>query len=246
MSPQLETEGEVLDEETLAESYVESTAGGKPHAFREISRTKKEQEGYGSLDMTLVNDLSRSMNEGSKMPMDRKSAVLFLEALADFQKEIRDAEYESGVSLGLEVRTETRAFGDFGDVELKPLSPDLSEKDRIAIWKRLHKGTGGTPDYLSLEAIEKSLTPEYEEELKSKRKRKVIVVLSDGESQDAARVQRSCEKLRQRGIIVLGFGMTASGQAIKETYKPDAEVIEDIRTLPKAMQKVILKYTQDL
>ena len=86
MSPQLETEGEVLDEETLAESYVESTAGGKPHAFREISRTKKEQEGYGSLDMTLVNDLSRSMNEGSKMPMDRKSAVLFLEALADFQK----------------------------------------------------------------------------------------------------------------------------------------------------------------
>ena len=246
MSPQLETEGEVLDEETLAESYVESTAGGKPHAFREISRTKKEQEGYGSLDMTLVNDLSSSMNEGSKMPMDRKSAVLFLEALADFQKEIRDAEYESGVSLGLEVRTETRAFGDFGDVELKPLSPDLSEKDRIAIWKRLHKGTGGTPDYLSLEAIEKSLTPEYEEELKSKRKRKVIVVLSDGESQDAARVQRSCEKLRQRGIIVLGFGMTASGQAVKETYKPDAEVIEDIRTLPKAMQKVILKYTQDL
>ena len=246
MSPQLETEGEVLDEETLAESYVESAAGGKPHAFREISRTRKEQEGYGSLDMTLVNDLSSSMNEGSKMPMDSKSAILFLEALADFQKEIRDAEYESGVSLGLEVRTETRAFGDFGDAELKPLSPDLSEKDRIAIWKRLHKGTGGTPDYLSLETIEKSLTPEYEEELRSKRKRKVIVVLSDGESQDAARVQRSCEKLRQKGIIVLGFGMTASGQAVKETYKPDAEVIEDIRTLPKAMQKVILKYTKDL
>ncbi|TSC61910.1 MAG: hypothetical protein Greene041614_833 [Parcubacteria group bacterium Greene0416_14] len=239
MSPQLETEGEVLDEEALAESYVESTAGGKPHAFREISRTRKEQEGYGSLDMTLVNDLSSSMNEGSKMPMDRKSAVLFLEALADFQKEIRDAEYESGVSLGLEVRTETRAFGDFGDAELKPLSPDLSEKDRIAIWKRLHKGTGGTPDYLSLEAIEKSLTPEYEEELRSKRKRKVIVVLSDGESQDA-------EKLRQKGIIILGFGMTASGQAVKETYKPDAEVIEDISTLPKAMQKVILKCTKDL
>ena len=246
MSPQLETEGEVLDEETLAESYVESKAGGKPQAFREISRTRKEQEGYGSLDMTLVNDLSSSMNEGSKMPMDRKSAILFLEALADFQKEIRDAEYESGVSLGLEVRTETRAFGDFGDAELKPLSPDLSEKDRIAIWKRLHKGTGGTPDYLSLETIEKSLTPEYEEELRSKRKRKVVVVLSDGESQDAARVQRSCEKLRQKGIIVLGFGMTASGIAVKETYKPDAEVIEDIRTLPKAMQKVILKYTKDL
>jgi len=246
MSPQLETEGEVLDEETLTESYVESSAGGKPHAFREITRTRKEQKGYGSLDMTLISDLSSSMNEGSKMPMERKSIALFLESLADFQREIRDAEYDSGVSLGLEVRTETRAFGDFGDAELKALSPDLSEKDRIAIWKRLHKGTGGTPDYLSLETIEKSITPEYEKELRSKRKRKVVVVLSDGESQDAARVQRSCEKLRQKGIIVLGFGMTASGQAVKETYKPDAEVIEDIRTLPKALQKVILKYTQDL
>ncbi len=246
MSPQLETEGEVLDEETLAESYIESTAGGKPHAFREITRTNKEQVGYGSLDMTLVNDLSGSMNEGAKLPMDRKSKILFLESLADFQKEIRDAEYENGVSLGLEVRTETRAFGDFGDAELKPLSPDLSEKDRIGIWKRLHKGSGGTPDYLSLETIEKSLTSEYEEELRNKRKRKVIVVLSDGDSQDAARVQQTCERLRKKGIIILGFGMTASGQAVKDTYKPDAEVIEDIRTLPKAMQKVIIKYVQDL
>ena len=82
--------------------------------------------------------------------------------------------------------------------------------------------------------------------MRTKRKRKVIVVLSDGQSQDPSRVQRSCEKLRKKGIIVLGFGMTASGQAVKETYKPDAEVIEDIRTLPKAMQKVIIKYTQDL
>lgn len=246
MSPQLQTEGEVLDEETLAESYIESTAGGKPHAFREISRTNKEQVGYGSLDMTLVNDLSGSMNEGTKLSMDRKSKILFLESLADFQKEIKEAEYQNGVSLGLEVRTETRAFGDFGDTELKALSPDLSEKDRITIWKRLHKGSGGTPDYLSLETIEKSLTSEYEEELRSKRKRKVIVVLSDGDSQDASRVQQTCERLRKKGIIILGFGMTASGQAVKETYKPDAEVIEDIRTLPKAMQKVIIKYIQDL
>jgi hypothetical protein len=246
ISPQLETEGEVLDEETLAESYIESTAGGKPAAFREITRSKKEQEAYGSLDMTLVNDLSGSMNEGMKLAMDRKSKLLFLESLADFQKEIKEAEYESGVSLGLEVRTETRAFGDFGDAELKPLSPDLSEKDKIEIWKRLHRGDGGTPDYLSLEAVEKSLTLEYEEELKNKRKRKVVVVLSDGESQDAARVQSVCERLRQKGVIVSAFGMTSSGQAVKETYKPDAEVIEDIRELPKAMQNIILKYASDL
>jgi len=246
MSPQLETEGEALDEETLAESYVESKAGGKPAAFREIIRSKKEEIGYGSLDMTLINDLSGSMNEGMKLSMDRKSKLLFLESLADFQKEIKEAEYESGVSLGLEVKTETRAFGDFGDAELKPLSPELSEKDRIAIWKKLHNAGGGTPDYLSLEAVEKSINDDYEKELKEKRKRRVVVVLSDGESQDANRVQRALDNLRKKNVIVSAFGMTSSGQAVKETYKPDAEVIEDIRQLPKAMQNIILKYVSDL
>src|SRR3989344_2034267 len=246
MSPQLQTEGEVLDEEILAESYVESTAGGKPHAFREISRTNKEQVGYGSLDMTLVNDLSGSMNEGAKLPMDRKSKILFLESLSDFQKEIKDAEYESGISLGLEVRTETRAFGDFGDTELKALSPDLSEKDRILIWKKLHQTAGGTPDYLSLETVAESLTPEYVEELKQKTRRKVVAVLSHGESGDQKRVQKAVKELRSQGVITFALGMTDSGAAVKETYAPDAEVIANIGELPEAVQKLILKYTQDL
>lgn len=246
ISPQLETEGELLDEEALAESYVESKAGGQPRAFRETKRSQKESIGYGSLDITLINDLSSSMNEGGKLPMDRKSKLLFLESLADFQKEIREAEYESGISLGLEVRAETRAFGGFGDAELKPLSSELSEQQRIAIWKRLSQCVGGTPDYLSLEAVQKSITPEYAKELKEKRRRKVVVVLSDGESQDAARVQRSLYALRASEVIVSAFGMTSSARVVKETYKPDAEVIEDIRKLPEAMQNIILKYTQDL
>lgn len=253
MSPQLETEGEALDEETLAESYVESKAGGKPAAFREIIRSKKEEIGYGSLDMTLINDLSGSMTTDEngnynpeKLNMQRKSMILFMESLADFQKEIKEAEYESGVFLGLEVKTETRAFGDFGDAELKPLNPELSEKKRIEIWKKLNSNKGGTPDYLSLEAVEKSINEDYAKELKEKRKRRVVVVLSDGESRDSGRVQRALDNLRKKGVIVSAFGMTSSGHAVKETYKPDAEVVEDIRQLPKAMQNIILKYASDL
>ncbi|KKU11488.1 MAG: hypothetical protein UX15_C0004G0011 [Parcubacteria group bacterium GW2011_GWA1_45_7] len=245
-SPQLETEGEELSEDTLVESSIESQTGGQPRAFRELEKQKKEQEGYGMLDMTLVNDLSGSMNEGGKLVMDRKSKLLFLESLADFQKEIEQAEYESGVSLGLQVRTETRAFGDFGDAELKELSTDLSEKDRIGIWKKMHKAGGGTPDYLSLNEVLKSITPEQEKELREKLRRKIVVVLSDGDSQDAGKVQGVLLQLRNKGVICLGLGMTESGVAVKDTYKPDAEVITDINTLPQAVQKVILKYTQDL
>lgn len=244
--PQLQREGEEIEGGAVAEAYIESKSGGEPRAFSEVERKQREEEGYGALDMTLVNDLSGSMTEGSKLEMDRKSKLLFLESLADFQKEIEQAEYENGTSVGLGVRTETRAFGDFGDAELKRLSPDLSEKDRIAIWKKMHTAKGGTLDYLSLEEILKTLTPEDERQLKKKTRRKVIVVLSDGESENAERVQKNLKALREKGVIILGLGMTESGAAVQETYKPDAEVIVDINKLPRAVQKVILQYTKDL
>jgi hypothetical protein len=248
LAPQLTKEGEEIEESTLAEAYAESRAGGEPHAFRETTRTKRESEGYGALDMTLVNDLSGSMGDGLKLPMDRQSKLLFLESLADFQQEIADAEFESGLSLGLNVRTETRAFGEFGDAELKKLSPDLSEQDRIGIWKKLQSvnPNAGTPDYLSLEAVLQSMSPEHVEELQKKTRRKVVVVLTDGESHDRDRAKKALLELRRKGVIALGLGMTQSGTAVLDTYAPDAEVIADIKKLPEALQNVILKYTQDL
>jgi len=238
-SPQLKTEGEELAEDALVESSIESRSGGQPRAFREIERHKREQEGYGMLDMTLVNDLSGSMNEGGKLEMDRKSKLLFLESLADFQKEIEQAEFENGVSLGLQVRTETRAFGDFGDAELKKLSPNLSEKDRIGIWKKMHKADGGTPDYLSLEEVLSSITPDQEKELKEKLRRKVVVVLSDGGSADQEKYNKAFKDLTKIGVIMIDLGMLTS-------ERPGAEVITDIKTLPQAVQKVILKHIEDL
>lgn len=245
-APQLRKEGEELEESVLAEAYVESKAGGEPRVFRELTREKREQEGYGKLEMTLINDLSGSMSEGEKLAMDRRSKLLFLESLSDFSKEIKQAELESGVSLGLEVRTETRAFGDFGDVELKKMGPELLEKERIQIWEKLHQAGGGTPDYLSLEQVSESILPEREKELKEKILRKVVVVLSDGGSQDAERVKKTVKDLRRKGVIVLGLGMTESGAAVMDVYAPDASVIEDIRKLPKEVQKIIVKYTNDL
>lgn len=239
LSPQLKKEGEELEEGALVESYIESKAGGEARAFRDFERRKREEVTYGALDMTIVADLSGSMTEGGKLGMQRKSAQLFLEALADFQREIEEAEYESGVSLGFTVRTEARAFGDFGDAELKALSPDLTEKERISIWKKIHTASGGTPDYLSLEVISGSITPEYEKELQDKTRRKVVVVLSDGASQEQGRYQKAFEALQKRGVIMVDLGMLTS-------ERPEAQVISDIKTLPKSVQEVILKHTRDL
>jgi len=183
-----------------------------------------------------------------KLNTQRKSAMLVLETLADFQKEIDEAEYESGMSLGLGVRTEVRTFyskedeagENIGiDEEVKSLSRELPEKKRITIWKKLQTNNGGTPDFLPLETISKSITSEYEQELRSKTRRKVVVVLSDGASGNQERYMKTFKELEQRGVIMVDLGMLTSA-------RPGAEVIDDIKKLPQAVQKVILKYIQDL
>lgn len=245
LSPQLRTEGEELDDASLVEAYVESRAGGQPSAFVDTTKGVRETVGFGALDMTIVGDLSGSMDD-TKLAMERKSAILFLEALADFAKEVKEAELESGVSLGLEVRTEARVFGDFGDTAIKGLGAGLEEHERIGVWRKLKKSAGGTPDFLSLEAIDASLTAEELRGLKEKRRRKVVVVLSDGESQDAGRVGVAAASLRSKGVIVFGLGMTDGGRAVVKTYAPDADVITDITRLPQAVRDIVLKHVSDL
>jgi len=66
-----------------------------------------------------------------------------------------------------------------------------------------------------------------------------VVVLSDGASQDQERYMKNFKELEKRGIIMVDLGMLTSA-------RPGAEVIEDIKKLPQAVQKVILKYIQDL
>ena len=65
------------------------------------------------------------------------------------------------------------------------------------------------------------------------------MVLSDGASQDQERYMKTFKELEQSGVIMVDLGMLTSD-------RPGAEVIDDIKKLPQAGQKVILKYIQDL
>ena len=245
VSPQFETEGDDIADSMIADAYVESRAGDAPAVFEDMAVGVRETTGYGALDMTIVGDLSSSMDD-KKLLMLRQSSILFLEALADFAEEVKEAELQSRVSLGLEVQTEARVFGGFGDEQIKPLSGSLSEQERIQVWKKLQQSTGGTPDYLSLEAIDRALTDTELSELREKRRRKVIVVLTDGQSQDTNRVQTIAKTLRDKGVIVFGLGMTEDGRPAVTTYKPDGEVVVDIEKLPQAVQGIIEKYIADI
>ncbi|MFA5831766.1 MAG: hypothetical protein WC878_08140 [Candidatus Paceibacterota bacterium] len=235
----LETEGEELAEETLVSAVLESAAGGEPRAFRDIERREYPMKNYGALDMSLLADISGSMSDEGKIEMERVVEILFMEALDDFKRVILETEREYGESADLTLRTEVRGFGD-SDYEMKSLSPEFTEEERIGIWKKLHNpSSNDTKDYLSLEKVFVGITPEDAQAIREKKRRKVVVVCSDGASGNETRYETARAKLEEMGVIVVEFGMLTS-------ERKGATVINDLSLLPRKMQEVILRYTEDL
>ena len=128
------SEGEILA--YPAEAVAQIKAGvQEPEVWQTLEPKEKPKELYGNFDVTIACDLSGSM-EGEKAAEQRKTTALLLEALKEFadliDEERIDLEYD------LNVRTECWSFGDDKQVEmLKPLDREMTEKQRVHIYKTL-------------------------------------------------------------------------------------------------------------
>ncbi len=79
-----------------------------------------------------------------------------------------------------------------------------------------------------------------------KKLRKIIIVLSDGNSSDQAAAQKAAKELRDRGVIVVGVGITKSGAAITTTYAPDGRVCEKAGQLGTTLGDLLKEHLKDL
>lgn len=244
------SEGELLARP--AEAVAAIRAGLlEPEVWETTERQERPRELVGNFDVTLIPDRSGSMDEADaagavKKVEQRKAAMLVLEALTEFARDLDDG--RASLSHDLAVQTEVRSFGGTQENQvLKELSPELSEKERVAVYKTLQTTPGqSTMDYLPLEDIERSLTAQDRAKLVRGELRKIIVVLSDGESQDPARVQRALAKLREAGVIVVGIGVTGAGLAAAETYAPDGRVASRAGDLASVLAEVLKQHIVDL
>ena len=76
--------------------------------------------------------------------------------------------------------------------------------------------------------------------------RKIIIVLSDGISSDTAAVQRVIKEFRDKGVVVVGVGITKGGEPIKTTYAPDAKVSEKASDLAVTLGDLLREYFKNL
>lgn len=237
------SEGDVLA--YPAEAFTRTQAGeAEPDVWEDTETKEKEDKLVGDFDVTLVGDVSGSMAQEGKASEQRKAMTLLMEALSEFAEDLDSL--RTSLDSPLNVRTEARVFGSGAEC-VKPLSSELTERDRVTLYKRLGQADGDkTEDYLALEAILNQLTDEEVEKIQAGKLKKIVIPMTDGESSDASRLKRALERLREKGVIVIGVGITPAGKPALTTYAPEAQLCEKAEDLPLVLAELLKEHLRAL
>lgn len=245
----LKEEGVMIDPGLVAQTYMDVQAGiQNPRTMKDFEGILIDENIPTNFEITIVADRTGSMQYGAKIPEQRGSCVLLMEALKEFSDIIEE---QGPLAPHLGVRSEVVSFGDYPQrtETLKPLSKELSEKQRVEVFKSLAMADAGTNNEEVLFAkIMSSIQQEavadtaYLSKIKSGKLRKFVIVLTDGIVGNYAATRREVEKLRELGVVVAGVGMTIDGEDAVKTYAPDGKVCYDVSKLPKTLEEMLSEY----
>ena len=226
-------QGPVLNPNTLAQTYTDLKTGvpQPPQAFLEYGVREAEREAEGSYDCFLVVDDSGSM-DGEKSKQARIAAMIFLEGLGAFEREIREQEEQQGIQLKWDVRSAVLTFGSSAS-EVKPIGPELTDKARLDVQKAISGGSGSTADYLALEEIRQQIEREIATNPSTKGRRRLVYVITDGESNNQAELGNTLKRLQELGVEVVGIGIVDG--SVEAVYPKGSKTIADAKDLPQTL-----------
>lgn len=217
----------------------------EPRVWEDTEIREKKGDRFGEVEITLVCDRSGSMQEGQKASEQQKSAVLVMEVLKEFA-ELCEAE-KINIDKPLEVKSEIYGFGaGEDDKPMKEMSAELGEAERINVLKKLYDLPGTTTDFNCLEAIDGNLDDKTKIKIKIGELKKIVIVFTDGGSDNPGRVQGVLKSLRDSGVVAIGVGITKAGQPVLSTYAPKALVVEDATKLPIVLGELLKEHLKDL
>ncbi len=238
-------EGEFLVDP--AELVAQVKAGNwEPKVWETQELRMEKGKRFGKVQLTLVCDRSGSMEQGGKLQEQQKAAVLFMEALKEFNDRL--LEEATNVAKPLSVESEVYTFQSSAEDArpVKRMSEELSEKDRIQVVSVLSSCPGSTTDFIPLETILQGISDEMRRDIQNGELKKIVVVFTDGGSDDTARVGRVLEKLRADGVVVIGVGVTKSGAPALTTYAPNGRLAETAERLPTILADILREHLTDI
>ena len=229
-------EGVMIEPGLTGQALADLSKGiSDPTVFRDFEGRVKREEVPSTFEATAVLDRSGSMEGGGKKEEQRRAAILLMETLREFLEmpEVRDS------LLNPELRTlsEIRSFGGKSEnVVVKPLSEELTEKQRIEVFKTLGSCPGGsTEDYISLGQIIDEMKardktqPGYLENVKNRTIKKLVIIFSDGGSSSESEFRRKQSELESMGVKVVSYrGITDGSNFTSKMAGILAEAIKDL------------------
>ena len=240
----VDDEGVMIAPGMEAQAYLDGQSGVASKVLLDYEGKEVIEPVVGSFRFRLICDLSTSMKNGDRLIVQRRVAQLVLEVLNELVQDLEKS--QSSIEFDLDIQSEIITFGSAKLTRVvKPLSSELSENQRIEVFKALSTTAGMTPDYDALKIVKMELLHEMEQnpdllsQLNDGEVREIVIVLSDGQSDDTNEVQTLLQFLRNLGGSVKGIGMTQEAHSIISTYAPDAEVCKDIQDLPLIFQKLV-------
>jgi hypothetical protein len=229
--------GVFIEPGLMHEAYISLKTGREAPIFRDIKKVRKVHRVYPTeVNFYLLCDMSGSMS-GEKEELQRRSAVLLMEGIAEYMRRLEEKRRQLGISdAGFEAKVEIYRFGS-QSIKLKDRNEEFLPKVRINVHKYLFNAEGATREDLSLSEISKKIDSFSEEEkklIKEGEKKHIILLLTDGGSGNPEGTKKIVNKLRNAGVEVWGVGI---GKEAKEPIKDllgeeFAESIESPKELP--------------
>lgn len=242
-----EADGDMLDRRALVSVVAQVAAGiERPRAFLARQRRPRRTRREGSTDYVLLIDRSASM-QGIPAQAAATAALIMLEALAGVERDIAAEERALGIDLELSLRTALIVFDSTPHV-VKPLAGALDDRARQLLDAAIHSPQGSTNDAAALRCAAQELGVLRSGSATGSggggipggdglARQRVVILVSDGGTNDAPAAAAELARLRAAGATVIGIGIRTDDIAVR--FAPGGVRLDSAEALPGLLERLV-------
>ena len=220
------------------EAVLDMKAGEQdPTGFSKFERKTEREQVYGGFDAFLAVDKSGSMAETDptsnrpKWEDQQTFTFLLMDSMYSVAQEFKRQKIKLISPMNL--RVALVSFSNSGARIELPLGTSWGPKEQLQVWKSLQENVGGgTPDYLGLQTIKKMIEQDASEHSQAKERLRLVLVSSDGGSDNPSTTIAAKESLKSSGVVVKAAGIGAGAKQVVSTYAPDGTNLDSFGDAP--------------